>query len=196
MSGGLEIEVGLGDLSKFAALFREVGNQVPHAIRRAVNWTGDKARTVVVRTLAKQTGAKYAAVRRALVVKRATYGRAEYRLVAFGGFMSLKEFSPRQRRDGVSAKPWGRRVVFKHAFISEPMGGHVFIREGEKRIMTKGRYVGQLRQPVRKLWGPAIPREMLKGMTETAFVTLVDAELQLRIDHELRAILNGHAPRG
>lgn len=189
MTGLLQVEAGLGDLDKFAALFREVGNQAPHAIRRAVNWTGDKARTRVTRTLVKQTGAKYAAVRRALKIKRANYGAMEYRITAFGGFISLKEFSPRQRRDGVSAAPWGRRIVFKHAFISAAMGGHVFIRElsGDKRVP---------RLPIKKLWGPAIPREMLKGDTEKAFVTLVDAELQPRVEHELLAILQGHAPRG
>jgi hypothetical protein len=189
MTGMLQVEVGLGDLTKFEALFREVGNQAPHAIRRAVNWTGDKARTRVVRTLAKQTGAKYAAVRRAIKTRRANYGRMDYVITSFGGFISLKEFGPRQRLDGVSAAPWGRRIVFKHAFISAAMGGHVFVRElsGDKRVP---------RLPIKKLWGPAIPREMLKGETEKTFVALVDAELQPRVEHELLVLIHGHAPRG
>jgi hypothetical protein len=185
---GFSAEVG--DLDALAHLFRAVGNQAPHAIRRALNWTGDKARTKVVRVLARQTGAKYGAVRRAVVTKRANYGRLVYRLVAFGGYLSLKEFGARQRRDGVSAAPWGRRTVFRHAFVSSAMGGHVFVRE----ILPSGQRAGRL--PLRQLWGPAIPREMLKGDTAEAFAATVGAELQPRVEHELLALLKGHAPRG
>lgn len=189
MPGGLEIEIGIADFQAFSALFRQVGNQAPHAIRRAINWTGDKARTQVVRQLAKQTGAKYGAVRRATLTKRANYGNLAYRIIAFGGFLSLKEFGARQRRDGVSAAPWGKRTVFRHAFISSAMGGHVFVRE-----LVAGKRVGRL--PVRQLWGPAIPREMLRGETKEAFSKTVEASLEPRLEHELLALLAGHAPKG
>ena len=71
--------------------------------------------------------------------------------------MSLKEFGARQTAKGVSAAPWGKRRVFPHAFIAPTLGGHVFIREGRSRL------------PIRKLWGPAIPREMVKDQSKEAF---------------------------
>ncbi len=186
--GLLQFEVGIGDLESLSGLMRQIGNQAPNAIRRALNWTGDKARTKVVRALARQTGTKYATVRRALLTRRANYGAMAYRIVAFGGFLSLKEFAPRQRRDGVSAAPWGKRVVFKHAFISTAMGGNVFVREmgGTGRVP---------RLPVRQLWGPALPRELLKGETQKLFETTVSAELQPRVVHEVEALIRGYVPR-
>jgi len=184
----VEVEIDTRDLARFENLFRQIGNQAPNAIRRAINWTGDKARTQVVRVLAKQTGAKYGAVRRAMLTKRATYGRLAYRIVAFGGFMSLKDFSPRQRRDGVSAAPWGKRRIFVHAFIAPTMGGHIFVRE-----VHGGKRVGRL--PVRQLFGPAIPREMMQGDTREMFLRTVDAQLIPRVEHEVVALMRGFAPR-
>lgn len=184
MSEGLNVEAGISDLVSLEKLFREIGNQAPHAIRRAVNWTGDKARTQVTRVLAKQTGAKYGAVRKVLSIHRASYGSMTYRIAAKGAHIPLKEFSPRQRRDGVSAAPWGRRVVFKRAFISQAMGGQVLVRVGKARL------------PVRIMWGPAIPIEMLKGQSKDVFLLTVATELPARVEHEVSAILKGYAPRG
>jgi hypothetical protein len=49
--------------------------------------------------------------------------------------------------------------------------------------------VGRL--PILKLWGPAIPREMVKGQSKEAFENTVRAELPARIEHEINAIVTG-----
>ena len=177
------------DFEEMAQRLRTVGNQAPHIMRRAINRVGDKARTKVVRALVKQTGAKYGTVRRALKIRRANYGELAYRIVGFGGFLPLSAFSARQRKDGVSAAPWGTRRVFKQAFISPSLGGHVFVRE-----VHGGSRVGRL--PIRELFGPAIPRELLKDDVKTTFESTVAAELPIAAERELGALLSGFAPRG
>jgi Prophage minor tail protein Z (GPZ) len=178
------VEATLASLVNLENVLRQVGNQAPHAIRRAVNHTGDKALTQVSRTLAKQTGVKYRVVKRALTVQRANYDRASYKIGAKGGYISLKEFDARQTRKGVSAMVWGKRRVFPHSFISQKLGGHVFVRMG------KGR------NPIRKMWGPALPAELVKAETAAIFLSTVEANLPARVAHEVAALLAGHAPRG
>ena len=184
MAALFSVEAGSSSLANLEGLLRQVGNQAPHAIRRAVNHTGDKAVTQVARALAKQTSAKYGAVKKALVVKRATYDRGVYRISAKGGYISLKEFGARQTKAGVSAMVWGKRRVFPHSFVSAKLGGHVFVR------------MGKARNPIRKMWGPALPNEMVKGDTAATFLSTVEADLPARVAHEVAALLNGRAPRG
>ena len=184
MAGLFEVAADLNALVSVENVLRQLGNQAPHAIRRAVNRTGDKALTQVTRALAKQTGVKYGVVKRALTVQRANFGRATYRISSRGGYISLKEFNARQTKNGVSAMVWGKRRVFPHSFISEKLGGHVFVR------------MGRARNPIRKMWGPALPAELVKDETAAAFLATVSTELPLRVAHEIAALLAGHAPRG
>ncbi len=165
------------------------GKTVRVALARAVNHTGDKARTQVVRALVKQTGAKYGVIRKALKTKRANAATITFQIIGRGGFMSLKEFGARQTSKGVSAAPWNERRVFPHTFIVPSLGGHVFERIGGSRRL--GPAAGRL--PIRKLWGPAIPKEMVKEKSKEAFETTVAAELPSRVAHEVEAIIGGLA---
>ena len=178
------LEAGIDSLISLENTLKQIGNQAPHAIRRAVNHTGDKVTTKVTRALAKQTGVKYGAVKKALYIRRATYGRATYIIGTRGGYIPLKEFDARQTRDGVAATVWGKRRVFPHSFIIPSFGGNVFVRMGKDR------------KPIRRMWGPALPNELVKAETAAMFQNTVAAELPARVVHEVSAILDGHAPRG
>jgi hypothetical protein len=181
----LTIETNVDELLGLGKVLRETGNQAPHAIRRAVNWVGDKAATQVTRALAKQTSAKYGAVRKALRRDRANYGRMVYRIVATGAHIPLRDFGARQTRKGVSAMVWGKRRVFPHLFIVAPRGGgQVFARVGKGRL------------PITKRWGPALPLELVKDATAAVFLETVRLQLPDRVGHEINAILQGYAPRG
>lgn len=181
---GFEVRVDVSQITRLANLIGAAGDQVPHAIRRGLNKTGDKVRTVVVRSLAKQTGAKYGAVKKALKVTRADYRDLKYTIAARGSHIPLRDFGPRRTKKGISAAPWNNRQVFDHTFFIRAWGGHVFAR------------VGQKRGPVHKLWGPSIARELVRGEAAAAFITTAAADLPSSIAHELGAILSGAAPRG
>lgn len=82
--------------------------------------------------------------------------------------MPLKFYSPKQTGEGVTyrALKGGGLHVVKHAFMgptpkrkNPKFGGHAFERYGPKVQMTKGSYEGQMRQQIRKLYGPS-PHEI------------------------------------
>jgi len=79
--------------------------------------------------------------------------------------LPLKSFKPTFNRSGVSYRAYkGKgRTTLKDSFIPGrrgsstlvAFGGHVFTRQGAKRLMTKGRYAGKMRQPIVKRFGPS-----------------------------------------
>ncbi|HET7655742.1 MAG TPA: hypothetical protein VFK18_01945 [Luteimonas sp.] len=78
----------------------------------------------------------------------------------------------RKSRRGVSYTVFrGRRSVRPHSFIASLLRGkkgssgnvHVVHREGPKRRMTAGRYVGKMRQPLVTDYGPTVAQMLGKG---------------------------------
>jgi hypothetical protein len=61
--GEFTVRVDASAFNRMAAAFERAGANVKPALRRAINHTGDKARTQIVRALVKQTGLKYGRVR-------------------------------------------------------------------------------------------------------------------------------------
>ncbi|MFN3624431.1 MAG: hypothetical protein ACK4TP_10250, partial [Hyphomicrobium sp.] len=128
-------------------------------LRRAINHTGDKVYTIVVRTLAKQIGAPAGVIKRyGQVTKiRASNATLTYMIRGNGGPIPLKHFRAYQTRKGVSAAPWHNRKTYKSAFIVGSLGGHAFWRRGRKRL------------PIERIAGPNVPKEMVKDATAAAF---------------------------
>src|SRR5581483_6820898 len=112
------LQVDASGLERMAELMRRAGAEAPRAIMRAVNWTGDRAYTQVVRALVAQTGAKRNVVVKRVAKRPATLGgRIAYRIQAKSPAMPLSDFDPRLTRRGVSAAPWRTRRVFRHSFM-------------------------------------------------------------------------------
>lgn len=173
------------------------GDQKNNALRRAVNHTGDKAKTVVIRELAAQTGLKQKVIRKAVRVTRANYSSLEYVMTTRGGDISLKFFGARETRKGVSAAPFGQRRIFPGTFMK---GGHF-----PKRVTATG-LNGHVYEPVsreatgKSTWrrpvslrdsGVIIPAEMVRGATPSAFTSLVERDLPPRVMHEIMRIAPG-----
>lgn len=155
-------------LKRFADAVEELGSaNARKAYVRALNHTGDKAKTRVVRALSKQVGLP---VRRLenlgrIVATKAehssTRGEPEYVIRSTGRYIPLGEFGPKQFRFGVRTKAWGRHehafIFAGHRFSGQRMpGGHVFRNSGKFNSES-----GRDNLPL-PLWGPAIPKEMVK----------------------------------
>lgn len=182
-----------GVIDSYRHQLRQLGNQAPLALQRALNHSGDKARTQVVRTVTKESGLRRDVIARAVKVTRPTRGQLVYVLDARGGDIRVKFFKPRETRKGVSAAPWGKRQVFDGAFmkagwvwgrrIDKPnWNGQVFRRTG--RITKNG--MDQF-EVVRS--GVTIPGAMVMGTTEKAWRAVVDRDLADRIGHEIKRLL-------
>lgn len=180
-------EIDVKGMARFENMLGALGADAPKAVNRALNRTGDMARTQVVRTLAKQTGLSLAVIRKAVKVKRSSWESLNYTMSAAGGDVSLKYFKPRETHKGVKAFVRGQGQVFEHTFLKGGsfargrvrlnMGGHVFLRVGGRTDLEK------------QTSGVYIPAEMVDGATAVAFERAVDQNLQRRLDHEISRLL-------
>ncbi len=164
------------------AMERLSGNQKNTALRRALNHTGDKVHTIVLRTLSKQIGAPQNVIRRygKISKQRAAGTGLTYTIRANGGPIPLKHFRAYQTAKGVSAAPWNNRKLYRSAFIIGGGGnGHAFWRVGSARLPIKG------------ITGPNVPKEMVKDASAAAFHSVTSAELPRRVAHEIKVITNG-----
>ncbi|GJE41939.1 hypothetical protein [Methylobacterium soli] len=185
---------GDGLLQRFSNQLGELGARAPIALARALNHTGTKARAQVIRALTQQTGLKRSTIVRAVRVNKATAtaeqfgyaGSLTYTLTTQGGDISLKFFSPKETRAGVSAAPRGRRQLFAGTFTKggrflnrkgPVMGGHVFTNVSPNHVWC-GKALPQNS-------GVYIPDEMLQGATAAAFDKVMVDELEARVSHEI-----------
>lgn len=185
-----KVEIDAKDLERLSN--RLQGMNAPLIIGRALNHTGDKAKTQVIKALTAQTGLKRKIIAKAVKVKRASYtlagGGAAYTLTTRGGDISLKYFDAKETRAGVSAAPGGRRITFAGAFIRggkpgqrvwiQKLGGHVFKRAGGHRLKI-----------IKQVSDISIPDQMTKGATLQAFNRVASQDLSDRIEHEINYAL-------
>ena len=142
----------------FENAVRLVGEQeATKAFNRALNSEGDKVRTLVRRSLRQQTGAKQDLINRQTKSFRSSFSSLTYTIQAQGDHVGLSHFNPRQFSYGVRAKPWGRSQRFEKAFLITSLHDNVFVREGKSRF------------PIRKMFGPSIPKEIMRDATRDGF---------------------------
>lgn len=167
--------IDTADLGRWIAACHEAPARGKGAMRMAINDAGNYARTRVIRTLATQMGVPVSTVRQGLTTRPAMR-ELIYELGSVGGYMSLKSFDATQRRAGVSARPWGRRKIFRGTFVIPRFGGHVF------RRTTSARF------PIAKLWGPAMPQELVRDKVPDEFERAANERLPARLRHHLQRL--------
>lgn len=174
----LHLTIDVSEIEAIAALLRRAALAAPAATARALNRAGTQSRTAIIDALAGQTGLKKGEIRKAFSFVPASSGRLAVRIVARGPHTSLSRFGARQTARGVSAAPWAKRRVFPSTFIVAKLGGHVYVRTSRKRF------------PIKKLYGPAIPNEMVKDAAAQAFHDTAPRVLLKRLEHELGRLLD------
>lgn len=183
-------EVDVKGLQRFENMLGALGTDGPKAANRAINRTGDMARTQVVRALAKQTGLPQKTVRKAIRVKRSSWDNLNYTMTAGGGDIALRFFKIRETLKGVSADLGTARgrVLFEGAFFRggrfpsrvdlDVGGSNVFERRGDARLP-----IDRVRS------GIFIGAEMVDGESAEAFEKSVERNLPVRLDHEIGRLL-------
>lgn len=182
----ISINVDLSGIARLGNLLRAAGKDAPLAMVRAINHTGDKARTAMRRVLVKQTGLKAGTINRAVKSTRA-FGGGAYVIRSQGGNVRLMFFKARETRKGVTAAPWGQRRLYAGTFQK---GGRFPNRVGLNMGGAVLQRVGKGRTPVKTVKsGLFIPEEMVTGESEAAFYRVVETELPARLAHELFRVL-------
>ena len=155
------------------------GHEKTQVMSRAINRAGDMAFTRIKRTLADEVGlpvgqtVKYGGLRK----KRANGAHMNYEVISTGGYLPLKLFKLQDvRPGGVTHKAWGKQQRVPSGFVISKYGGNAYIREGKSRF------------PIRKLYGPAIPNELVRGESNKQMVEMAQTKLPERLDYELGAL--------
>lgn len=195
----IKIDYDFSDTKKISNALKAAGNKMDLIKVRALNHTGAKARTAMIRALVSQTGMKRKTMAKALKQKRAFNG-GDYVINAKGGNVRLMFFKPRENRKGVTAAPWSKRRLYPHTFMKggsfkvatdratgESKGGRVDLKLGRAVIQRAGKARYPLAAAPRS--GLYIPTEMVKGNSEAVFYAVVQRDLVPRIAHELYRVL-------
>lgn len=183
----LEIKI-TGDFKKFNAAIKALGEpKATAAYRMALNDTNKTVFTAVKRSLAKQVGVSQSAVvgHGKVRKKPASGGILQASIESEGGFLVLKDFKPLPGAAGVKASPWGKRAVFDGTFQISRLGGNVF-----KRTDAWNKKSGRF-NAVEKLFGPAVPKEIVKGASEKAFNDIAATKLPAEISRQLKRLSGG-----
>lgn len=182
------IGIALRSLDRQAIIFESMVKRVGEkparrAFARAMNHEGKKANTAVKRALRKQTSVRIADINKAVRFHSAGENTLRTVIKATGAQIPLRYFNPRQFKYGVRATVWGKSQRFEHAFIVKSLAGGVFKNTGGWNAKQK-RF-----NALEKLWGPAIPKEMMDDKIVDAFMGYGDKVAE-RAMHELSRILN------
>ncbi len=111
-----------GALTRDAKLFER-------AAVTGLNRAGRTERTMSARGVAKDGGLRVRDARQKIKFTRARRGTTRIKLEATGRPLNLTRFQAKQRKRGVSARPWGKRRIFKGAFILKKPGAPVLVRD-------------------------------------------------------------------
>jgi hypothetical protein len=176
------IHAELVGVPEFEGTLDEIGRHVfPTANSRAINLVARKMRTLMVRAVAKEMGVKQKAVRTRTKLTKARKAVPRALLEFRGRAFNLIEFKARQTKEGVTAKPWGKRRKIPHAFIATmPQGGRIVVI----RALRSGGRVGRL--PIEAWLGPGVAKTAAaEGMEKERVKIMRDvypAELRRQLD--------------
>jgi hypothetical protein len=198
MSDAIQIKVNADMIVGLGNLLGAAGAKAPQAVRNALNHTGQKVRTAMVKALAPQTGLKQKVLKKALKGSKAYSGGASkfggagsdsYVIKSRGGNIALKFFKAREGGGGVSASPWNSKHTYAGAFKLD----------GFRRRHKEPKFHGNVMR--RKGAGPHplqlvksgldIPDEMIKGASREAFFAVAQSDLMPRLAHELLRVIPG-----
>ena len=193
----MTIDVRSNIAAVLAGLDRYKRDVVDKAIPRALNRTGEVARTQASREM-RDDGYNFTAseIKDAISIFKATQGRMVTTLKVRRRTKSLMAFSPRESKAGVTVKVHGQRKLIKGAFIATLRNGaqgvDVEDKSAGKTVLRRAKQYkrgsrgGWHDYPVRKLYGTSVggaygTERIQKIMSELITSTFAD-----RLAHEIK----------
>ena len=150
--------------SNFKKALRDVGNvprkYVQKAMVTALNKVGAEVVTQVKRELKDATGLKAGVVAKKIQKDKARRNDNTYSIFIKSRYLNVIEFGARQTKRGVSAKVWGKRKIYRGAFINSG-------RNSGKQLVFKKRKDDPKR--IEALHGASLPREFHRQDMEKIF---------------------------
>jgi hypothetical protein len=148
-------------------------DKVPPAMAAGLNDSGKVVSKHLKQVLKVQINPKtQSSFTKFMFDKPASSGRLVYNINAYSKPLPITDFNITVDDVGVTADSWGRQNKFKRSFKTKNKG----------RLIAR---TGTARFPVRKLLGPNIGKELIKGKTIAAFhndvATIVKSSINIRL---------------
>ena len=177
------------NLSEYGRRVGELKERFPKVLPRIVNQVGNRAKTVVIRELTKQTGLPRATIVRAIGNPSTAHaGKLYYDMTTRGGNIRLKFLRPKETPAGVVARPFGKPTLYPGSFMR---GGHFPDRKDVPRF--NGHVYYRLNRSGTKITfarsGVFIPKEMTTGATSAAFHRIAAPLLKERVGAALNKLV-------
>jgi hypothetical protein len=195
---------------------RRIGWQLKDEINKAVpttlNRVATSARVTAVGEINKITGLKRTAIRKRLPISRATRAVPEAKITALPYAPNLRNFDAYEVKEGVSAKAWNVRKVYRGAFIGNK-DRTVFTRvdyrppSGQKRRLgqhtrkahnrtrngktfnvaqhTVGSGARKPRSDIRPLFGPSVPRTFIQDTVNRSIRKTIDQKWPIEFERQI-----------
>lgn len=155
------------------------------ALSVSVNDSARQTRLYARRLVAQESSIKAGTVDKGLTISPwSSPGTLSATVVGSGRPISLKEFGARQTRAGVTAKVWGKRQLYRGAFIVSSLGGHVYHRTSRKRL------------PIEKMWGAGVAQVMSQDAVSRAVVAHGEDRLVQNAQRQLDRYIAGAGGKG
>ena len=172
----LAVKIDVSGISHLAAALADLSRaQRERIVPRVINDIGDAAYTQVVRAIAAESSMPQNRVRKVLQKKKAYLERPQYEIRARDEYTSLKDFRPVQTKAGLRVKVWGKIRTYRGKNVAPFIGpgGHVYKRISRHRL------------PIEKLWGPAVPKELIRGYAYEAAQKIAAEKLGPRLAYQM-----------
>jgi len=151
-------------MSNMKKAIRAIGNvpkkYIPKALVTSLNKVGAEVVTQAKRELKDATGLKAGTVAKKIQKDKARRNDNTYSIFIKSRYKNVIEFGARQTKKGVTAKVWGKRRIYRGAFIG---GG----RNSGKRLVFKKLKDDPKR--IEALHGASLPREFHRQDMEKIF---------------------------
>lgn len=176
------------DFDKVSVEFSKYARNIDKATSSALNKVAKQGSTEAKRAITDEYTVKRKDIR--LFVRRASrnYLRSEIHATSNKKGLSLTKFKARQLRKGVKVSVRkGKTDLLSGAFIQTMASGHkgVFYREGDKRVMSKGRYAGKSRQPIVERFGPSTPQLFQGRRVRNRVVRRIEVQFEKILSNEI-----------
>lgn len=179
LQGALEVSRALGMVSR----------RLPTIHKRAIGTLRRRLPVQARRDIQAEYSVKAGRLNKDLEARQTSDG---IRLTGYFRGIGLRNFGSRPTRKGVTASIFrGKRSLREGAFHARLLGGgeQAVRREGEKRLMTRGRYLGERRQPLVVEYGPSAAQMLRKGRRPERLADYARGVLRGEMERQLTPLL-------
>ena len=156
----MEVKVNSNMDRAMRGLWNVKTKYIQKALTTSLNKIGAEVFTQAKRELRDATGLKAGVVAKGLKKDKARKGDETYSIFIKSRYKNVIKFGARQTKKGVSAKVWGKRRIYKGAFIGSGRNS------GKQLVFGKSK---RKKNKLKALHGASLPREFHRGDMEKIF---------------------------